>query len=178
MSQRSAIEHRKPVPDLCIRDVDAVRPAHRRAPNIWAPHTRRSRRAPRPVRPDVTASLEDAIYLVDRDGEPLTGAGSFTITIDPSRLPCAPEGFWTLTVFGTQGRAFAAGFELGNRERELARDTDGLITVGLSSGRPAAPWVNWLPVPDGAFSVLYRAFLPVPEVIRGTYGYPPIVRAM
>lgn len=129
---------------------------------------------------------EEAVYpvaRVDAEGAPLDGSRTYTITFPPGGLPATDRlGFWSLSVYGAD-LFFATTptdrYSIGDRTPDLAPNPDGSVTITLAHDAPPqpddGPPVNWLPVPEGAFVLMLRIYLPGAEVLDGTYRTPPVV---
>ncbi|HEX6420511.1 MAG TPA: DUF1214 domain-containing protein [Acidimicrobiales bacterium] len=128
---------------------------------------------------------EEAVYpvaRVDAAGQPLSGEHAYRIRFPPGGLP--PVGaFWSLSVYGPDmffARHPSGRYTIGDRSPDLAAGPDGSLEIVLSHGEPAPDVggrpVNWLPVPIGPFVLMLRLYLPGPEVLAGTYRYPPVER--
>jgi len=127
---------------------------------------------------------QEAIYffaLRDRAGNRLNGANQYTLTFPQGQLPpLHPLGFWSLTMYNE------SFFLVENPlNRYLIRpDTagltcaaDGSLTLYLQAEQPAdAITGNWLPTPDGDFSVALRTYLPQNVIQDGTWFPDGIVR--
>lgn len=131
---------------------------------------------------------EEAVYPVataDAEGNPFDGRHSYTITFPPGGLPATGDlGFWSLTVYGAD-RFLVANpqnrYSVGDRTADLAPSPDGSVTITLAHDQPmqdpgASP-VNWLPVPEGPFTLMLRIYLPGPTVLEGEYRTPPVIRS-
>lgn len=56
---------------------------------------------------------------------------------------------------------------------------DGSVTIYVQADPPkTADIPNWLPVPKGEFSLLFRVYGPKGKALAGTYVPPKIHRAM
>jgi hypothetical protein len=128
---------------------------------------------------------EEAVYpvsRVDADGRRLDGGSRYRITFPAGELPPV-DAFWSLSVYGPD-MFFAphpsGRYTIGDRTPGLAPSPDGSLEIVLSATAPAAPPgggpVNWLPVPDGAFVLMLRLYLPGGAVLTGEYVYPPVER--
>ncbi len=130
-------------------------------------------------------SKEEAIYpayMTDDRGGALDGANSYTVTFAPDALPPS-NAFWSLTMYSHPDRMLVANplnRYLINSPMlpNLARDTDGGVTLYLQQASPGADKeANWLPAPSGAFMCALRIYWPKPEALDGSWKRPPLVRA-
>ena len=126
---------------------------------------------------------EEAIYFLgqrDSNGEQLNGQRRYTFTFAPGGLPPLGEyGFWSLTMYD------AAQFLVGNPlnryslrpdSPNLTHRADGSLTIYLQADPPAGvPEGNWLPAPEGDFSVVLRTYLPRTPIRDGSW-FPPGIR--
>jgi hypothetical protein len=131
--------------------------------------------------------LQEATYVaagVPRvGGESLSGAGGrrYVVRFAPGQLPPV-DAFWSLTVYS--GAGYLVGnpidrYSLGSKD-DLKRDADGGVTLQLASSNPhgadSDEISNWLPIPDGEFSVQFRAYAPTESIRLGGDGWhvPPV----
>lgn len=124
----------------------------------------------------------EAVYLsagTDAGGKPLTGAQAYTVHIPPS----PPAGaFWSLTMYEVDkdGRLFFVAnpldrFAVRSGAKSLHYERDGSLDLFVQTGRPSGERVvNWLPAPAGRFRLVWRAYLPKPELLDGTFRLPPV----
>ena len=126
----------------------------------------------------------EAIYpglYVDADGQKLDGAHTYTLRFEPGILPPV-NAFWSMTMY-----ELPASLLVENRlnryllnstmEDDFVRDADGGITLHFqqeSPGKDREP--NWLPAPQGPFSVVLRLYWPKPEALDGTWKHPAACR--
>ncbi len=71
-------------------------------------------------------------------------------------------------------------YAIGDRTPGLAYGADGSLEIYMSRTRPPAGprRANWLPSPpQGPLSLVFRAYLPKPELLEGRYSLPAIVAA-
>lgn len=122
---------------------------------------------------------EEAVYAraaQASDGQPLDGSKDYRLMLDGDRLPPV-DGFWSLTVYG-EDLYFVPNeidrYSLSGDSPDLVRTEDGSIRVELSPDRPADETVNWLPTPDGPFTLLLRLYLPQQAILDGDWEYPEI----
>ncbi len=123
---------------------------------------------------------EDAIYPstgTDADGKPLTGENRYVLHFDKAQLP--PAGaFWSLTMYGAD-QFFVDNpidrYAIGDRDK-LTFNPDGSLDIYLQHQSPAQDKAsNWLPAPQGRFTMNLRLYLPSAEAFDGRWG-PPAVR--
>jgi hypothetical protein len=123
----------------------------------------------------------EAIYLSaakDKAGAPLTGAKAYTVHI-PGKLPVG--AFWSLTMYqqDTGGRLYfvdtpSKRFAVGDRA-DLHAERDGGYDIFVQPKEPSGERaVNWLPSPKGPFTLVFRAYLPKPEFLDGSFRLPPV----
>ncbi len=124
----------------------------------------------------------EAIYLTavaDKTGAPLTGAKAYTVHL-PAHLPVG--AFWSLTMYQPDagGRLFfvdtpSKRFAVGDRTPELRAERDGSYDIFVQPNAPSGERVvNWLPSPKGPFRVIFRAYLPGPGFLDGSFKLPPV----
>lgn len=119
--------------------------------------------------------------FVDGSGVPLDGASfAYTLTFTPQTLPEC-QRFWSLTAY-TPGpielvpnplnKYLVASYTPG-----LVTDEDGNITIQIQAEAPSdGQTANWLPVPKGPFSLLFRVYGPQGAARDGTYLVPKLHR--
>lgn len=117
---------------------------------------------------------------LDADGARLNGDRAYTVTFPAGSLPPV-RGFWSLTLYN-QHHFFHANeldrFSLGTKNKGLVTNDDGSLTITVGTDQPDdAALPNWLPAPDGDFSLYLRAYWPSPDILDGTWAPPPVVRA-
>ena len=125
---------------------------------------------------------EDALYpraTVDARGEPLHGARRYVIRFPPRRRPPV-NGFWSIAMYDERERPFAdnpvARSAIGDRDG-LPLDTDGSLPIYVQRDSPgAAKESNWLPAPEGPFSLVMRLYWPQREIVEGTWRPPALER--
>jgi len=125
---------------------------------------------------------QDALYpstYTDADGQPLSGEHRYVLHFDKGELPPV-RAFWSLTLYNDK-HAFAENplgrYALGDRDR-LHRNRDGSLDLYIQHERPrGAQASNWLPAPDGAFTLTMRLYWPKPEALEGRWMPPPVRRA-
>lgn len=124
----------------------------------------------------------DAIYLTataDAAGAPLTGARAYTVHL-PANLPVG--AFWSLTMYQQDagGRLYfvdtpSRRYAVGDRTPELRGERDGGYDIFVQPLAPSGERVvNWLPSPKGRFTLIFRAYLPKPAFLDGSFKLPPV----
>lgn len=125
---------------------------------------------------------QEAVYLsasLDQTGAELDGSKAYTVHL-PAHLPAG--AFWSLTMYSIEadGRLFFVTnplerFALGNRSPTLRAERDGSTDIFVQVATPSGERVvNWLPAPHGKFKLVFRAYLPGPELIDGSLHLPPV----
>ena len=112
---------------------------------------------------------------LDSDGARLNGAMALHRHLQAS---CRRyKGFWSITLYD-QHHFFAPNeidrFSLGTKSKELRFAADGSLTIYVQKDQPDADQVsNWLPAPDGDFSLYIRAYWPLDAApARGSWTPP------
>ena len=114
----------------------------------------------------------------DSSGAALDGAQSYEVTFAPGQEPPV-NGFWSLTLYNEHhffhpndiGR-----YSLGTKNKGLARNADGSLTLYVGAKSPgAAKEANWLPAPEGPFSLYIRAYWGKEPILDGSWQPPKIV---
>jgi hypothetical protein len=114
----------------------------------------------------------------DQDGARLDGSKRYTVTF--KEVPPV-KGFWSITAYD-QFHFLAPNalnrFSLGTKSRDLRFEADGALVVYVQGERPDPDKVpNWLPAPDGPFSLYVRAYWPLPPIAQGRWTPPAVVPA-
>jgi hypothetical protein len=113
---------------------------------------------------------------LDSDGPRLNGARRYTVTF--KRVPPV-KGFWSITLYD-QFHFFAPNeidrYSLGTKSKGLRFAADGSLTIYVQKDKPDADRVsNWLPAPDGDFSLYIRAYWPLEPIQQGQWTPPAVV---
>jgi hypothetical protein len=117
---------------------------------------------------------------LDEAGERLDGSRNYTVTFPSGALPPV-KGFWSLTLYN-EHHFFHSNdlnrYSLGTKNKNLHRDDDGSLTLLVSHDLPEDQKMhaNWLPAPEGAFSLYLRAYWPESQVMDGTWTPPGVSR--
>jgi len=124
----------------------------------------------------------EAMYLsarTDSVGIALDGSQAYTVALPP-RLPVG--AFWSLTMYQVEpdGRLFFVPndldrFAIGDRSPQIRANRDGSYDIFVQTTPPSGERVvNWLPAPKGKFVLVFRAYLPKPELLDGSFRLPPV----
>jgi hypothetical protein len=127
-------------------------------------------------------SAEEAIYpayYVDAEGERLDGSHRYTVRFAAGELPPV-NAFWSLTMYELPESLLVPNpldrYLLNSTMLDgFVRDADGGITLYVqhdSPGQENEP--NWLPAPEGPFTVVTRLYWPKTEALNGTWQLPPM----
>ena len=105
---------------------------------------------------------------------------SYEITFASGQEPPV-NGFWSLTLYNEHhffhpndiGR-----YSLGTKNKDLIRNADGSLTIYAGAKSPGTDKeANWLPAPDGAFSLYIRSYWGKEAILDGSWQPPKIVAA-
>ena len=115
----------------------------------------------------------------DSSGAVLHGNSNYEITFAKGQEPPV-EGFWSLTLYNDK-HLFHPNplnrYSLGTKNKNLKRNEDGSLTFYAGAKSPGTDKEsNWLPAPDGAFSLYLRAYWGKPSILNGTWSPPAIKR--
>ena len=115
----------------------------------------------------------------DSQGKQLTGQNSYAITFAKGQIPPV-KGFWSLTLYN-QEHFFNPNpmkrYSLGTKDKNLQHNADGSLTIyagATSPGRDKES--NWLPAPNGKFSLYMRAYWADNAILDGTWKPPAIAK--
>jgi hypothetical protein len=93
------------------------------------------------------------------------------------------NAFWSLAMYQIEadGRLFfhanpLGRYSIGNRTAGLKRNAQGEIEIMMTTTDPSEEQANWLPSPDGPFSVIFRAYVPSWPFLDGSWRLPPVRR--
>ena len=128
--------------------------------------------------------LEEAFYpsaSFDADGETLdTSKHDYVLHFAADQLPPV-KSFWSLSMYNLPQQHFIHNpidrYALGDRTQGVVYGADGSLTVYLQHESPGADKEsNWLPAPDGLFSLQMRCYWPEPERLDPLYVPPAVGR--
>lgn len=122
---------------------------------------------------------ETQYFYTDYDGSgaQLNGSGNYRITFAPGQEPPV-NGFWSLTLCNNRHLFHANDlkrYSQGTKNKSLKRNADGAPTLYAGAKSPGGDKeANWLPAPDGTFSLYIRA-LDKESILEGSWT-PPVIR--
>jgi hypothetical protein len=113
----------------------------------------------------------------DSQGKQLDGRNLYTVTFAKGQTPPV-KGFWSLTLYNDV-HFFNTNplnrYSLGTKNKTLKYNADGSLTLYAGARSPGNDKEsNWLPAPEGTFSLYIRAYWPEKTIIDGTWQ-PPVI---
>ncbi len=117
----------------------------------------------------------------DAEGEALDGSKhSYVMRFERDEIP-EVDAFWSITMYRLPEQLMVENpidrYSIGSHS-ELAFAKDGSLTLYIQHASPGKRREsNWLPAPDGPFSLQLRMYLPSPEMLDPLYLPPPVDRA-
>jgi hypothetical protein len=115
----------------------------------------------------------------DASGNPFDASKhSYVMRFEEDELPQV-DAFWSMTMYSLPDQLMVSNpinrYSIGDRSK-LRYGKDGSLTVYVQHDSPGKDKAsNWLPAPEGAFSLQFRMYLPKPEALDPLY-LPPSVR--
>lgn len=122
----------------------------------------------------------EAIYpsaANDSAGAPLTGAQEYIYRFAPDQLPPV-NAFWSLTMYELPASQLVQNplnrYLINSAMLPtLKADPDGGYTLRIQRDSPGPDQEsNWLPAPEGPFTVVLRLYWPKPDALNGTWKAP------
>lgn len=113
----------------------------------------------------------------DASGAALDGAKTYAITFAAGQEPPV-NGFWSLTLYN-EDHFFNPNelnrYSLGTKNATLQRNADGSLTLYAGATSPGPDKEsNWLPAPEGPFSLYIRAYWGKEPILDGAWQPPKI----
>jgi hypothetical protein len=113
----------------------------------------------------------------DSQGKQLNGENTYAITF--AKVPPV-NGFWSLTLYNDV-HFFDPNqlnrYSLGTKNKTLKYNADGSLTLYASAKSPGKDKEsNWLPAPEGTFSLYIRAYWADESIIDGQWKPPVVTR--
>lgn len=127
-------------------------------------------------------SPQEAVYpnaVIGSDGKPLNGANDYVIHFGKGELPPVNKGgFWSMTIYNKDRLLHdnpINRYVINDRTPGLHYGDDGSLDIYLQNQKPTeSQEANWLPIPQGPFSVQMRIYIPTQAVLDGQWSPPPI----
>ncbi|WP_201778951.1 DUF1254 domain-containing protein [Rhodopirellula islandica] len=119
------------------------------------------------------------VYQVDSSGDPLTGTHRYTLTFQQGQYPPV-KAFWSLTMYKLPSSLLVANpihRYLINSPMlpQLKKNADGGVTIYVQNESPGKEREsNWLPAPDGPFSMYMRLYWPSEAALDGSWKAPKL----
>jgi hypothetical protein len=122
---------------------------------------------------------ETQYFYTDNDtaGDQLEGKNLYTVTFADGELPPV-NGFWSMTIYNVH-HLFEVNdlnrYSLGTKNQDLQFNEDGTLTLYAGAETPGEDKEsNWIPAPQGSFSLYIRAYWGKEAVLDGSW-LPPII---
>jgi hypothetical protein len=117
----------------------------------------------------------------DSKGQQLHGQNNYTVSFPKGQLPPV-KGFWSLTLYNAEhffNNNPLGRYSLGTKNKNLKFNADGSLTLYASAKSPGKDKEsNWLPAPNGTFSLYIRAYWADKAILDGTWQPPLIAKMM
>ena len=112
----------------------------------------------------------------DSQGKQLNGQNIYAVTFPKGQLPPV-KGFWSLTLYNDRAfiqRKPAQALFARHQEQELSNTTPTVRSRSMRvRSRPGKDKENnWLPAPNGTFSLYIRAYWPEKAILDGNWKPP------
>jgi len=113
----------------------------------------------------------------DSQGVQLEGKNLYAVTFSKGQLPPV-KGFWSMTIYN-EYHIFEVNdlnrYSLGTKNKNLQFNPDGSLTMYASAKSPGEDKEsNWLPAPEGTFSLYIRCYWGEEAVLDGSWKPPKI----
>jgi hypothetical protein len=115
---------------------------------------------------------------LDSQGQQLDGKNNYTVTFPKGQEPPV-KGFWSMTLYN-EHHLFSPNalnrYSLGTKSKSLLKyNTDGSLTLYAGAKSPGKDKEsNWLPAPNGTFSLYIRAYWSEKAILDGTWMPPDV----
>lgn len=127
-------------------------------------------------------SAVEAFYPMlqaDSDGNPLTGANTYTVTFPKGQLPPV-NAFWSVTMYNLPQSLLVENpinrYLINSPMlQNLTKSHDGSLTIYIQHDSPGKEKEsNWLPAPKGPFWMAMRLYWPKKEALSGSWKAPAV----
>ena len=127
-------------------------------------------------------NLEEAFYpecSMDADGDALDASKhNYVLHFEADQIPPI-KAFWSLSMYKLPEQLFIHNplnrYVISSITEGLRYGEDGSLTIYLQNESPGPELEsNWLPAPDGPFSLQARLYWPEPEALEPLYAPPPV----
>lgn len=114
----------------------------------------------------------------DCKGEQLNGKNNYTVTFPKGQLPPV-KGFWSMTLYNDE-HLFHSNplnrYSLGTKSMSfLQYNPDGSLTLYFGNKSPGKDKeTNWVPAPEGTFSLYIRCYWAEKSILDGTWMPPQV----
>ena len=122
---------------------------------------------------------EDAVYPfseTDKTGKSYSGKNRYVVHFAKGELPPV-NGFWSLTMYDKEFffvKNPINRFTVSPRDH-LATNHDGSTDLYIQNDKPKGHESNWLPAPEGEFTLMFRLYWPKkdqPSILDGSWKPP------
>jgi len=111
----------------------------------------------------------------DSNGNFLHSDHKYTMTFEKGKM--VPANYWRISIYDkngffaeNKGNRYGIGNLVGDKPK---LNDDGSLALYIQREKPSADKIdNWLPTPDGTFSLLMRMYQPHDVMYRGKYTIP------
>jgi hypothetical protein len=115
----------------------------------------------------------------DAQGQQLNGQNTYSVTFAKGEVPPV-NGFWSLTLYNSE-HFFNTNplnrYSLGTKNKTLKYNDDGSLTLYAGNKSPGEDKEsNWLPAPNGPFSLYIRAYWADKPNLDGRWKPPVVTR--
>ena len=115
----------------------------------------------------------------DAQGKQLNGRNTYALTFAKGQVPPV-QGFWSLTLYNEEHffhQNPLKRYSLGTKTKNFTYNADGSLTLYAGAKSPGKDKENnWLPAPEGKFSLLIRGYWSDKAILDGTWQPPKIAR--
>ncbi len=113
----------------------------------------------------------------DSQGEKLDGRNLYKVTFPKGQTPPV-KGFWSLTLYNEHHFFHPnpmSRYSLGTKSKSLQYNTDGSLTMYFGAKSPGkGKETNWVPAPEGTFSLYIRCYWAEQAILEGAWVPPNV----